>query len=41
MIQVDEKQLASLKSLQQKTGASVAEIVRRAINLYLQREIKS
>jgi metal-responsive CopG/Arc/MetJ family transcriptional regulator len=38
MIQVDEKQLASLKNLQARTGASVSEIVRRAIDLYLKKE---
>ncbi|SRR5216683_2625860 len=40
MIQVDKKQLADLKELQQKTGASVAEIVRRAIDQYLEKTKK-
>jgi len=37
MIQVDKKQLADLKEQQHRTGASIAEIVRRAINLYLEK----
>jgi metal-responsive CopG/Arc/MetJ family transcriptional regulator len=38
LIQLDEKQLAELAKLQEKTGAARAEIIRRAITLYLERE---
>lgn len=35
LIQVDYQQLSALKKRQRETGASVAEIVRRAISKYL------
>jgi len=40
---VKEDQLAKLQTLSEKTGAPVAELVRRAIDMYLQaraRELK-
>ncbi len=40
VIQVDKKQLADLKERQQETGASIAEIIRRAITLYLEKTNK-
>jgi Ribbon-helix-helix protein, copG family len=38
VIQVDPKQLAALKRRQKETGASVAEIVRRAIAKHLEKD---
>ena len=35
LIQLDEEQLEALRKIRTKTGASVAEIVRRAIAKYL------
>jgi hypothetical protein len=37
LVQLEKPQLAALKKLREKTGAPVAEIVRRAINLYLEK----
>jgi metal-responsive CopG/Arc/MetJ family transcriptional regulator len=37
VIQLDKAQLAALKRLQEKTGAPRAEIIRRAINMYLEK----
>jgi len=38
LIQLDKEQLDSLRKIHHKTGASIAEIVRRAIALYLKKE---
>jgi metal-responsive CopG/Arc/MetJ family transcriptional regulator len=35
LIQLDEDQLKALRGIRHKTGASVAEIIRRAIAKYL------
>jgi hypothetical protein len=40
LIQVDRNQLQALKGMQRLTGASVAEIVRRAISAYLKKRDK-
>lgn len=37
---LSEKQIASLKALSKKTGLSVSELVRRAIDAYLKKEAK-
>jgi hypothetical protein len=40
MVQLDQKQIEAIAALRVKTGASVAEIVRRAIDLYMEKNKK-
>lgn len=37
LVQFDKPQIVALKKLREKTGAPVAEIIRRAVNLYLEK----
>jgi hypothetical protein len=40
MVQLDKIQIEAIAALRQRTGASVAEIVRRAVDLYVEKNKK-
>ena len=38
IVQFEKKQVEALKKIQEKTGAPIAELVRRAVNMYLEKQ---